>query len=188
MLIRLPLRRYTQKSEKSQPLSCGLGRKAKSRTTLSFSRLLMGASDWWTYNTELALMNIRIKSSDQCSFCTEVDSILHFFCKCPTVSSFWVDLSHWCANHLDLHLHRLTESEILLGATRKITGLKVINWLILCAKFFIQKRKLFHNANISLISFLAEVRLKLFTERQACLWENKPQKFRVWKRIFDVLG
>lgn len=134
------------------------------------------------------LHKIKIRTSPTCSFCTEEDSITHFFLSCPRVKTFWIDLSHWCMTYLDLNLARLSEPELLLGITSKITGLRILNWLILCAKFYIQKRKLFHDANISLIGFLAEIRMKLCHERQACLHENKPRKFKIWKRLYDVLG
>lgn len=134
------------------------------------------------------LHKLKIRNSEQCSFCTEVDSIPHFLITCRTVTKFWVDLAGWCLAHLDLNLTQLSESEVLLGVTRRIAGLRIINWLILCAKFFIQKHKLFHKANISLIGFLAELRSKLASEKQACFHENKPGKFRIWKDLYEVLG
>lgn len=123
------------------------------------------------------LHTLKIKTSDQCSFCTDVDSISHFFITCHTVKKFWSDLAGWCSAHFDLNLTHLSELEVLLRVTRRIASLRIINWLLICAKFFIQKRKLYHNANISLIGFLAELRLKIGTEKRACLHENKPQKF-----------
>lgn len=93
----------------------------------------------------------------------------------------------WCDKYLDIALYRLSTPEILLGVTRKISLDKVLNWLIKQVKFYIQKQKLFHQANIALSGFLAEARLKLFSEKQICLVENKPQKFRIWKRMYETL-
>lgn len=133
------------------------------------------------------LHTLRIKDSHKCSFCDEVDTITHFFCECHTVRAFWSGLKSWCSQYLDIALDRLSMPEILLGVTRKVAGAKVMNWLIIQAKFYIQKRKLFHQANVALAGFLAEVRLKLFNEKQMCLMENKTQKFRVWKRMYKIL-
>lgn len=86
------------------------------------------------------------------------------------VCNFWQGLVSWCDDYLDLSLLPLTEMEILLGVSRPISGGRVINWIILYAKFYIQKRKLFFEADISVLGFLAEVRSKLYIERQACLF------------------
>lgn len=131
---------------------------------------------------------MRIKDTDICSFCTEIDTISHFFYKCHSTGTFWDRLSSWCESYLDFSIAHLSELEIKLGVVRAIPNLRVINWLILCAKFYIQKRKLFSGAEVSIIGFLAEIRLKLLTEKRVCMMEHRPQKFRVWKQLFEALG
>lgn len=49
--------------------------------------------------------------------------------------------------------------------------------MILCAKFYIQKQKLFFDAEVSVIGFLAELRSKLIKEKRVCEMECRPQKF-----------
>lgn len=127
------------------------------------------------------LHKLRIKDSHICSFCNQVDNITHFFYECCTVTPFWSDLTKWCKRYLDIHLDRISIPEILLGVTRKLENTRVINFVITQAKFYIQKRKLFHHANIALVAFLAEVRSRLFTEKQICRLENKPNKFCIWR-------
>lgn len=74
------------------------------------------------------------------------------------VRFFWSGLSSWSENYLDLFLAQLSEAEVLLGVSRQVPGFRVKNWLLLCVKFYIQKRRLFCNPDISLIGFLAEIR------------------------------
>lgn len=136
------------------------------------------------------LHKIKIKQSPECSFCAEEDSISHFFVTCDKVKVFWNSLNDWCIQHIDLPLAHLSIHEVLLGLTRDIgnpTAQKVTNWILLCAKFYLHRQKLFHAGEFSLLAFLRETKRKLETERLACIMENTRQKFRAWQRLFDAL-
>lgn len=134
------------------------------------------------------LRQVRIMDSSTCSFCDEIDSISHFFLKCKTVRPFWEQLFQWCEDFLDLPLADLNEAELLLGVTKAGRNQRIVNWMILFAKYFIQKRKLFSQGSIPLIVFLREVRTKVHIERRACWRENKIRKFKPWQRLYDALG
>lgn len=136
------------------------------------------------------LNTIRTKNDPACEICKEVDSLKHFFIKCPPTEDFWNKLSGWCEQHLDFSLSTLTEAEKLFGVeqNQQNRNMRVHNWLILKAKYYIQKRKLFFKGDLSLIGFLAEVRSSLSTERMACNLENRPRKFRPWWKLYVTLG
>lgn len=121
------------------------------------------------------LERIKIKQTDFCSYCAEVDSISHFFIQCDNVAPFWNNLDSWCLRFLMIRMHDISSTERLLGVTRNLPDAMMINWIILKDKCFIQKRKLFHNTEISLIGFLAEARASLSTEKNAWLMEG-----RIW--------
>lgn len=87
-----------------------------------------------------------------------------------------------------MYIGDLTETQLLLGVTNPITGQKVLNWIILFAKFFIQKRKLFFQGSIPLIVFLREARERIHNDRRACLLENKANKFHPGQRLYNALG
>lgn len=135
------------------------------------------------------LSKIRIKDQATCSFCEEEDTITHFYINCPCAKVFWGKLSEWCERHIDLPLSTLSVTERLFGTNEPIrnTSQRVVNWLVLQAKFYVQKRKLFFRADLSLLAFLAEIRSYLATEKTVCYMENKPTKFRQWERIFSAL-
>lgn len=75
-----------------------------------------------------------------------------------------------------------------MGVTDNVKDGRIINWILLVTKFYIQRQRLFHDAQFSLLAFLAEARLKLLTEKLACSLENKPNKFRIWRRFLAALN
>lgn len=134
------------------------------------------------------LAQVRIIPSDTCSFCPGTDSLTHFFLKCEGVRPFWEQLAKWCRDFLDLSIDNLTDTQLLFGVTNPPKGMKVLNWIVLFAKFFIQKRKLFFQGTIPFIVFLREARDRVNLEKRACQHENKINKFRPWQRLHDALG
>lgn len=136
------------------------------------------------------LRDIRILENATCGVYGETDSILHFFISCPPVAAFWASLNGWCENFLGLGFDFLNLGEKILGMTNENGNPKtftVVNWLLLTAKFYIHRQRLFHKGDMSLIAYLAEIRRKLCVEQRACRWEGKPSKFRTWEGLFAVL-
>lgn len=135
------------------------------------------------------LCNIRMREDAACASCNNWDTIVHFFVECPPVQKFWAKLDDWCEEHIGFGMSFLATGERVLGITNKNGNprtLKIINWLLLTAKFYIQR--LFNKGELSLIAYLAEVRNRLITERMACQWEGKPQKFKLWQHMWAVLN
>lgn len=137
------------------------------------------------------LCDIWMREDGACERCNKPDTVVHFFVECPLVQAFWVKLDEWCEKHIEVNLSFLTKTEKVLGMTNKNGNprtFKIINWLLLTAKFYIHRQRLFYKGELSLIAYLAEVRNKIITERMACRWEGKPQKFRLWECIWAVLN
>lgn len=134
------------------------------------------------------LHTIRICESPTCPSCGEIDSISHFFYSCTKVKAFWLQVGRWCEGYVNLPLSGITMPQFILGVTHHARAPKIINWILLMAKFYIHRQRLFHSANFSLIGFLAEMKSHLLTERKACFLENKENKFRVWRQLLAALG
>lgn len=134
------------------------------------------------------LNTIRISESPDCPLCGDIDSLSHFFYDCDRARTFWTQLSRWCETYIDISLSHLSALQILLGVTDKVQNAKIINWILLVTKFYLQRQRLFHDAQFSLVAFLTEVRTRLLTERRACYLENKPNKFKTWRRLLLALG
>lgn len=133
------------------------------------------------------LHNIRIKESDICSFCTEKDTLQHFFWTCSLVQDFWHKVEEWLSLNGDIHI-QTNMKQFLFGFPKTHPQVKIINLLSLAAKHFIYRQKLFHAGNLELIHFLREFRAKLGIEKFICMKENKIRKFARWNRIYNALG
>lgn len=60
--------------------------------------------------------------------------------------------------------------------------------IILTAKFFIHREKLFNQGRLGLLAFLGEARKRLHTESLACQLEGKTGKFRKFSKLYQALG
>lgn len=133
------------------------------------------------------LSNIHIRRDDTCSYCDSSDTLQHFFFYCETVSTFWMNLIRWLAQNADIHVDMNTE-QLLFGLPRNNPQAKCINFILILAKFFIFRQRLFHQGQMDLTHFLRELKMKLQIEKLIFIRENKPNKFRRWHRIFQALG
>lgn len=107
------------------------------------------------------------------------------------MNRFWEKLNQWCERHLEFSLSPLSTKEKVLGVINENGNLKqnkLLNWLLLSARYFIHRQRLFHRGDTSLILFLAELKNKIKAEKQACYIEGKPRKFKVWERMFKILN
>lgn len=137
------------------------------------------------------LHTIRMQEDDTCDLCGEQDSITHFFILCPAVHDFWTNLSDWCQTYLDLRLTALTKTEKILGildTQGNSTRFKQINWILLTAKFYLHRQKLFHGGELSLIAFLLETKNRLIAEKIICSHEGRTNKFKTWEKMLGVLS
>lgn len=142
-----------------------------------------------TCNRYLHKMKIRV--NPLCNFCQQEDTIIHFLVECKYVRSFWATLGSWCENHINISFARLTTTDLLFGLpTHNIdTGSKRLqNWILLVARFYIHREKLFNQGRFSLIAFLAEIKRKMYTEWLACQLEGKARKFRKFHTLYEALG
>lgn len=137
------------------------------------------------------LHKVRLREDSACTSCGSEDTIVHFLIECAPVRLFWTDLDNWCNNHTRISLSHLTVAEKILGLNSEVNQnnmTKLQNWIILTAKYFIHREKLFGQGGLSLIAFLGEARKKLYTERLACQLEGKTGKFKRFKQLYQALG
>lgn len=137
------------------------------------------------------LCDIKVKQDPSCALCGGKDTLIHFFISCPNIKAFWRKLMDWCDSFLGVNLEFLSDCETILGMTNENGNpgtFKLINWLLLTAKFYIHRQRLFHKGETCLIAFLAEARRKLCVERIACQREGMPKKFKIWERMYKILN
>lgn len=133
------------------------------------------------------LKNIRIRREDTCLFCQEADTIEHFLYNCHIVKAFWRQVIAWFDREVDIHLN-ISLRSFLFGIPDTAPNARIINFVILFAKFFIYRQKLFHQGSLDLVHFLREFRTRLQVEKYLTTLENKRHHFQKWKRTYAALG
>lgn len=100
---------------------------------------------------------------------------------------FWTEVSSWFARETDVQL-QVSPRAFLFGVPDAVPLARIINFIILFAKFFIYRQKLFHQGSLDLTHFLRELRLHLQVEKYLTNSENKRHLFDKWRRIYTALG
>ena len=92
-------------------------------------------------NTNDKLLTWRIKETNICEYCNEIDTIEHHFFWCVYSSEFWKKIQKWSKDNLDTSMD-FTVCEILFGiCIDNNESFNIINFLILLGKQFINKSR-----------------------------------------------
>ena len=140
--------------------------------------------------TNTFLHKLGIRDNNKCSFCTDQpETLIHLFCTCPSVSSFWQDTFCWLKNscHHILELNPSPE-EILSGIINPRKSDRTLNFILLSGKQFIYANKL-KNTQPHLQQFKPWLKLTYDSERyiafKNCEWSQFNKKWLPYKILFD---
>ena len=135
------------------------------------------------------LFNIKVKESDKCNFCYEVDDIQHFLLYCDRVVDFWQSFFKWWNRVSKIVI--LDESEleecILFGFPNSDDDTIALNYCILCAKYYVYIQRLVNENRIDFYEFLVQLKFKLSIEKSICKQNNSLYKFKRYDDIYDSL-
>lgn len=94
------------------------------------------------YPTNILLNKMKLKDTNKCNDCNNIDFIEHFFWSCPKLKTFWQTVTCSIARNTGTQIS-LTEKEVLLGyKSQEVTEqVKTINHYLLVAKMSISKYK-----------------------------------------------
>lgn len=134
------------------------------------------------------LKRIRIKESDSCSHCGDIDSLDHFFFSCPSVALFRQSVFAWLLQVEDLRLDNISAKNFLFGFPPTLPKSRKINAILMSMKFYVYRQRLFHEGKLDLTQWLREFRLRLTAERDICAIQGTNRKFAQWRDIFLRLG
>ena len=85
----------------------------------------------------IVLHGLEITTTDKCTFCdAEKETLLHLFCTCVKVASFWENVSSWIESKLKYRLV-LKPFNMLFGVECNHKFYTIINCLLLLARFLI---------------------------------------------------
>ena len=135
--------------------------------------------------TKSFLFKINKTDNDICSLCNrEVETIIHLFYYCSKVKEFWSDLQNWLQVQANITFD-LTIRTVLFS---KQPENKLLNHLLLLARYFIYKTKFFTNY-IRLETFISYLKRKYLNEKYISKLHNNQDKFvakwSVLNRILD---
>lgn len=146
-------------------------------------KLLHGITPCGTY-----LKRLRINTTDQCSLCGQKDSIVHFFYGCRVVKTFWSRVGEWLAGIEDIQLDQLTPKDYLFGTPREARQSRITNRILLYARYYIHRQRLFYSGELDLLQWLQEFRDTLRIEQWICEKMGRKRHFDKWLRILRALG
>jgi hypothetical protein len=138
------------------------------------------------YNNRLRLKEWRLKPSSDCIYCNQTDTLLHHFWECNHVAIFWNSLSQWWS-HICEYCTLHSSKDILLGIVDNICHKQQLNFIILYAKWFIQKSYLQEDRH-DFLSFLPELKMRLIVEGKIAKKNKKIDTYNeLWYNVLEAL-
>lgn len=136
------------------------------------------------------LHRLKVVNSEDCTICAGRDDMIHFFFDCPPVKDFWDSVATWMGGKegISEFPDDLTEEQFLLGILGNRDKLTLINYIILVAKFYIYKIRVFGTGEPDLMQFLLELKNRLSVERACCFSEaSYARRFKRWEKFYNDL-
>jgi hypothetical protein len=128
----------------------------------------------------------KIKETNTCNNCNDIDTIEHFFVECPTTYIFWKYIFNWWAYTMHAYFH-VDTYEILFGIPneRKEIVVSHINYIILHAKFYIYQNKK-KQQNLDPYEFLLDCKNSLMIKNEIMTTNGKAKLFdKLWSELYD---
>ena len=142
-------------------------------------------------NCNKKLFDMKILTSPKCSYCPEIDDISHFFCTCDRVNEFWCGLFAWWNSTEEIRVNYPNfpaPHDIIFGLPVTEDQMIVINFVIIHAKYYIYRQRLFQENYLSVHNFLGELKYNLQIEQKICKDGNTPDKFTKYLNIYHNLN
>ena len=125
--------------------------------------------------------------SPDCDYCSNAQNIVshpelvsHLFYDCIFVQTFWQQIRDWLVT---LGINFSQNRDKLLFGDHDHPSNSIVNFTALCGKYYIWRTK-FQSKQLSLVNFKDFLKDKLVDLKNACLYEEKEDKFEEWRLIF----
>ena len=140
--------------------------------------------------TNTFLCKIGIKQNNKCAFCKiDPETLKHIFLECDIVQVFWHELESFvknsCPHVRDLNI---TFEDVVLQIHNKQRADKTINFIILCAKWYIYKTKYtsFFPDIQNFRKYLSiQYEAEKFISFTNCKWNNFDKKWMTYKTLLN---
>lgn len=97
--------------------------------------------------------------------------------RCTTVQQFWRRIIKWFDDFTHISLLEISKEQFLFGVSKRRQNWRIINWILLVVKFFIQCQKLFHEGHLHLIQFLAHLRESSSQKKRSVAWNGDQTNY-----------
>ena len=133
------------------------------------------------------LYEMTLVDSPNCEHCGALDTLTHFFVDCHYVSQFWIKLQDWInAVYNEIHPFLFTNESIIFGIEQVTDFSKVINYITLIAKYFINTIRLKSSHILDMRVFFSILKYKLRIEKNISM-RNQNSHFDKFSRIFEAI-
>ena len=135
------------------------------------------------------LHKLRIKQNNLCDFCRSVDTIEHFLVSCPANRSFWNELEIWLKKTNIIPENdsvSFNSVNIIFGFLQLEYGSKIINLIILYAKYYIYIERL-QGKNVTVKLFQNVLREKLHIEKYITIKMKKLYKWKPYENLYKII-
>ena len=128
--------------------------------------------------------------SPNCAFCSHneefshLELVSHLFWDCDFVLKLWQEVKIWLAT-LNYNLP-LDRTKLMFGLHDQASS-SVLNYVILCVKYFIWKTK-FQSKDLSLPIFQKYLKSKLEDLKDAYIYIEKEKQFNQWNNVYVYLS
>ena len=130
----------------------------------------------------------KIKPSDQCNICHNIDSLQHYFIECPQIKLFWSCLKTWFKYNFDFVIN-FGPLDILFGVPNYANNLELsaLNFIILYAKMYIKNCK--DSLKITVFyEFQIDLKERILLEQQILYSNGKKNVFdQKWNTLLESL-
>jgi hypothetical protein len=133
-----------------------------------------------------ALHTWRLTEDSNCTYCSAHDCLSHFFFDCPVAKEFWIQVSKWIFNTMDITIP-IKKIDVLFGIPSYDQFMLCLNLVILYGKWHIYTCKK-NGKRPFLLNFLLELKSVLNIERYIMITQDSIEKFtEKWRILYEVL-
>jgi hypothetical protein len=139
------------------------------------------------FNCNYWLNKIKIIDSPNCRFCTNIETIEHYFHGCQKTYEFWNLVKNWWNQFGLIRLNIITEKDVILSSVADNKFTAVYNCILSIAKGTIYNTKS-NNKQPDFYCFLVQLKYYLKIEEQIHIKNNTTTKFELlWSDIYEQL-
>jgi hypothetical protein len=134
----------------------------------------------------LYLSKIGKSETNRCSYCNQLDDIMHYLSNCPATAMLWQQLGRWWSNLTGQQIV-LTERDIIIGLDPRRERLEMeyqLNTIILAAKWKVHANKQMGQPT-SFYQILLQIRQNIDT---LSLIATKNQRMHMHNQLWDKIS